>query len=324
MKKFIVNILLFIPFLFISYVFLIIVWGSFAPSFIKTNLNYGIGGYANTYSRISEVKEAKDVDILFLGASQTYRGFDPRIFKEYGYKTFNLGSPNQTPIQTKILVERYINKLNPKLIVYEVNPRVFIYDGVESSLDLIANDKIDLESLKMAITLNNIKTYHTLLYGYYRQFFNKNKNFKEDAVKGEDVYISGGFVEKKLSYNKSKRLGKHEIIKWVPKSHQSNSFESIVKVIKEKRIKLILIQAPITKNELARYEDQDKFDAYFSGKTTDYYNFNNLIKMNDSLHFFDNLHLNQPGVRFLNEELIKKVIANVQPGFGKMEAGVGN
>ena len=324
MKKFIAKILLFIPLLFISYFLLLIVWNRFAPSFMKTNLRYGIGGYANMYSRISEVKEVKDVDILFLGASHAYRGFDPRIFKEYGYKTFNLGSPNQTPIQTKILVERYINRLNPKLIVYEVHPRAFLFDGVESSLDILANDKIDLKSFKMAITLNSIKTYNTLLYGYYRQVFNKNKNFKEDPVKGDDIYISGGFVEKKLSFNKPERLDAYKMSKWNPKTHQINSFESILKIIKEKRIKLILVQAPVTSNDFDQYKNIEAIDAYFSGKTPNYYDFNKLIKMNDSLHFFDSHHLNQHGVRIFNEALIKKVIMNTQPGFGKMRADVGN
>ena len=53
----------------------------------------------------------------------------------------------------------------------------------------------------MAFTLNSIKTYNTLLYGCYRQFLNKDKNFKEDSLKGEDLYIPGGYVQKKISYN---------------------------------------------------------------------------------------------------------------------------
>jgi hypothetical protein len=38
------------------------------------------------YSRLSEIKNYKDIDILFLGSSHTYRGFDTRIFLDSGYK----------------------------------------------------------------------------------------------------------------------------------------------------------------------------------------------------------------------------------------------
>ena len=316
MKKFISKILLIIPFLFISYVLLLIVWGSFAPSFIRSNLNYGIAGYGHMYSRISEVRQIKDVDILFLGSSHTYRGFDPRIFREYGYKTFNLGSPNQTPQQTEVLLERYINTLNPKLIIYETNPRTFTYDGVESSLDLLANDKIDMKSLKMALKINNVRTYNSLLYGYYRQLFNKNKNIKEDPVKGDDLYISGGYVEKDLSY-KRKRPAEYGKLRWNPLKSQLISFENIIKLINKKKIKLILVQAPITRLVFDQYDEANgRIDAYLSGKTPNYYNFNYLLKMDDGLHYFDSHHLNQYGVRIFNEEIIKKVIPKVQQACG--------
>jgi len=78
------------------------------------------------------------VDILFLGSSHSYRGFNPQYFS--GYKTFNLGSSAQTPIQTNLLLKRYLHQLNPKTIVYEVYPISLSIDGVESSSDIIAND----------------------------------------------------------------------------------------------------------------------------------------------------------------------------------------
>ena len=312
MKKFISKILLFIPFMFVSYYLMLIVWGNYAPSFIRSNLEYYIGGYGHMYSRLSEVKQLKDIDILFLGSSQAYRGLDPRIFKDYGYKTFNLGSPNQTPLQTKILLERYLKRLNPKLVIYEINPRSFIFDGVESSLDLLANDKIDIKSLEMALTLNNVKTYNTLLYGYYRQLFNKNKYIKEDAVKGADLYIPGGFVEKNLSYHR-KRTDVYDKLAWNPVEYQLSSFESILKLIEEKKIKLIVLQAPMTGVVRDQYKEANgKLEPYMCRQTRHYYNFNHLLRLNDDSFYFDSHHLNRYGVKIFNEELIKKVIPKVQ------------
>jgi len=309
MKKFLANVLLFIPFLLTSYFIFLIAWGSFAPGHLRKNLIYGIGGYANMYSRICEAKKMHNVDILFLGASHTYRGFDPRIFKEYGYNTFNLGSPNQTPLQTEILLERYLNNLNPKLIIYEVHPWPFLLDGVESALDLLANDKIDMSSVKMALILNNVKAYNTLIYSWYRQLFDLDNGFKEEMKKEDDTYISGGYVEKKLSFNSPEAEKKEEIpvtlAHWKPKAYQLIAFERILKIIKDKNIEMVFVQAPVTKMVFNVFDGNDKFDAFISSKTDHYINFNYLMKLDDSLDFFDSHHLNQQGVRVFNEALLK-------------------
>ena len=58
-------------------------------------------------------------------------------------KTFNLGSSSQTPIQTKMLLDEHLDRLNPKLVVFEVYPVVFQLEGVESALDFIANTEFN-------------------------------------------------------------------------------------------------------------------------------------------------------------------------------------
>ena len=312
MKKFIVRVLLFIPFVSFFYIVLLLAGSSVFSSMPFTNLKYPVAGYAHMYSRIAEVKQTKDIDILFLGASFAYRGFDPRIFKQYGYKTFNLGSSNQTPIQTKLLLDRYLRTLNPKMIVLEVAPRSFMFDGVESSLDVIANDEIDLKTLKMALTLNNVRTYNTLIYGYFRQIFNINKGITEDAAKGDDLYIPGGFVEKKVIYNRD--FSDNPAMRWVPIPYQIESFESILKLIRKHNIRLFLVQAPLTQAENEIFEaDQELIDNYFLSKTSNYFNFNRILKLNDSLHFIDSRHLNQHGVVVFNREVIRKIQRVIKP-----------
>ncbi len=300
---------------------MLVAWKHFAPPDIKTNLIYEVAGYAYTYLRMKEARQIKDVDILFLGSSHTYRGFDPRIFKEYGYKTFNMGSSNQTPLQTKVLLDRYLNTLNPKLIVYEVTPINFEYDGVESSLDILANDKLDLESLKMAFTINHIKTYNTLLYSCYLSLLNRKEIFEQDTVSGSDTYISGGYVQSKILHNRE-GFDNYEKSNWVPVSHQLKAFESILHTINKKRIRFILVQAPVSRHEYENcYNDNDHIDAYFLSKTPYYYNFNNILKVNDSLDFFDAHHLTQSAVRVFNEELISRIIKNIHLSQNATEAG---
>ena len=283
------------------YILLIIFWGNYTPDLLKKNLNYEIGSYGHMYSRLQEIKDVKDVDILILGSSHAYRGFDPRIFKQHGLNMFNLGSSAQSHIQTEILLKRYLDSINPKLIIYEVYPGTFGSDGVESSLDIIANDKNDSESIRMALTQNHIKVYNTLIYGFYRDYFKKNINYKEEIVKGNDTYIEGGFVEKELQYFEPTEFNE---AKWYLGGEQYYFFENALLLIKERNIPFILVQAPIAPSRYKSYSNNSDFDDTMR-KYGVYYNFNELIELNDELHFYNSHHLNQNGVEIFNTNLIE-------------------
>ena len=127
-----------------------------------------------------------------------YRGFDVRLFQHKGLKVFNLGSSAQTPIQSYILLTRYIDELNPKLIVYDVYPETFSIDGVESALDVVSNDKNDFLSLNMIFELNNIKLYNTYIYSLLLDLKGDKIKYQEPIRKKNDTYIPGGYVQKDL------------------------------------------------------------------------------------------------------------------------------
>ena len=273
---------------------------------LKPNINYKIGSYGHTYSRLSEIKNHGDVDILFLGSSHAYRGFDTRIFLNNGYKSFNLGSSAQTPLQTKVLLKRYLESLNPELVIYEVYPTTFTIDGVESSLDIVSNDKNDLYSLDMALRINNIKTYNTLIYSITRDLLRLNNSFSEPIFKGNDKYISGGYVEKEIGFFQPTQFKKKEI---ALKDYQLESFSEIVQMVKNKNIELILVYAPISKVNYESYGNNHYFDSIIKNYA-EYYNFNEIIDLNDSLHFYDSDHLNQNGVDIFNEKLIELLNKN--------------
>ncbi len=288
-------------FFFIFYICFLFIWGNYAPSVWKPNLKYRIGSYGHMHTRLREIKNISNVDILFLGSSHAYRGFDTRIYKNIGLKAFNLGSSGQTPIQTQLLLRRYLNKLNPRLIIYEVYPETFTIDGVESSLDMIANDKNDWYSLEMAMKINNIITYNAFLYGLLRDWFNLNQFFHEPIKKEKDTYISGGFVEREVDYFKSKTFDKKEI---QINAQQLTAFSEVIAYLKNKNIRVILVYAPIPPSVYNQYLNNYYFDSMMR-QYSEYYNFNEIVHLNDSLHFYDSHHLNQSGVRIFNTKLIE-------------------
>ncbi len=301
MRKFITSFFIFVLFALFLYVSSIFLWGTFAPTSLKPNLNYRIGSKGHLFSRIQEIKKIDSVDILFLGSSHAYRGFDPRIFTSHKLKTFNLGSSSQTPIQTLLLLKRYLDNIKPKSIVYEVYPETFMIDGIESSLDIIANDKNDEFSFKMAYHLNHIKTYNTLIYSFIQDLFHTKDSFYESIQKKGDTYIKGGFVEAEMKYYIPTSFPPKKII--IDKKHLS-FFEEIIHEIKKRNIPLTLVFAPVSASFYTSYNNTNYFDRIMSSYAP-YYNFNKTLKLEDSLHFSDYHHLNQTGVKLFNEALIK-------------------
>ncbi|MGB1232431.1 MAG: hypothetical protein ACPG5M_09345 [Winogradskyella sp.] len=301
MRKFIINSIAFLFFSVLFYSIALLLWGSVAPASLKPNLNYRMGSYGHMFSRLYEVKNTTDVDVLFLGSSHAYRGFDTRIFSKHNLKTFNLGSSAQTPKQTKVLLNRYLERINPKLVIYEVYPETFMFDGIESSLDIIANDHNDFDSFKMTLNHNHLKVYNTFLYGAIRNLFNLNQSFTEPINKEADTYIPGGFVEKEIKYFKpipfeDKKIALNE--------DQLQEFSKIVSKLKNEDYKVVLVYAPITPTYYSSYTNTRYFDSVMKTHS-EYYNFNKLIRLEDSLHFYDKDHLNKNGVNLFNEKLIK-------------------
>lgn len=301
MKVFILKNLMFCLFALLFYVFIVFLFGKFIPSQFKPNINYRIGSYGHMNSRIKEINDMNETKILFLGSSHAYRGFDTRIFKSKGISSFNLGSSSQTPLQTMVLLKRYLQKIKPEMVIYEVYPEIFSMDGVESSLDIIANDRNDVYSIRMAIEVNNMKVYNTLIYGMSRDLFNMNSTFSEPAVKGNDTYIPGGYVERKIEYFNPSEFEKH---KFEFLEYQLDEFRNIVEYLKSMGIKVILVYAPVSPSLYKSYLDKSEFDKLMDS-FSEYYNFNVICKMNDTLHFYDPHHMNQNGVEIFNEKLIE-------------------
>lgn len=286
----------------VAYLLLVVLWGLLAPRVLKKNISFRLGGYGYTFTRLKEVNKFKDIDVLCIGSSHSYRGYDPRIFQKHGLKIFNLGTSSQTPIQTELLLKKYVVQLNPKLVILDVYPVVFGNDGVESTLDLISNGKIDESLQKVAMEDKNIKVYNTLIYGLFRQSLDLNKKFKEPLHEDGDTYIPGGYVETFRKYNEVRNL-QPRAIKILPA--QYNAFKRTTEFLKEKNIPYIIIQSPITRKSYLSYLNNSDFDSLFR-KLGPYYNGNNDFNLPNSM-FLDDHHLNQTGVDIYDQKIVKLI-----------------
>lgn len=311
-KKLISKLMFFIPTLLLFYVISICLWGEFAPANFKGNMTYATESASNTYFTLREAELVKNTDILFLGSSRTYRGFDPRIFKRFGINTFNLGSSSQKPVQTKILLDTYLKRLNPKLVIFELSPLVFKGGGLESSIDILTNAPISKTSFKIALDNKNLLIFNCLIFQIYKYLLDKDPRLHVNPVASNDTYIGNGYVQTKLKNNHN--VDNHFNMDKIDEINQVEAFEQIVSLLHKEKIKVIFVQAPTESVFYNSFKGNEKFDKQII-KYGEYYNFNKIVKLNDTLDFYDDNHLTQSGVEKFNLSLID--VMQMSRKFGK-------
>ncbi|MEL6625646.1 MAG: hypothetical protein AAFQ83_12830 [Bacteroidota bacterium] len=311
MKKFLLHILQFGLLLTILYPLLLLLWGAIFPQFLKPNLLFVQGGTGHMHTRMEDVKYTDEVDILFLGSSHAYRGFDTRIFEAAGYRVFNLGSSSQSPFQTQVLLNRYLDRLNPKYIIYEVYPGAMELDGVESAVDVISNDTLDTYAWDMLWNVPHIKVANTFLYVWLLDLWGGRKAYQEapHKIEEKDTYISGGYVQKAFVPYPHPHLPKRD---WDIHTGQLHTFEAILSDLNARGIPLTLVYAPITSTAYRSHPNQEVYDEIFR-QLGDYQNFNGKLPLVDSLHFYDAHHLNQEGVEIFNHALLDSLEKRIMP-----------
>jgi len=284
------------------YVLLVCLWGEFIPKAFSTNLTVE-NRYENTSMRLHDVKGYEDIDILFLGSSRAFSGFDTRMYERIGYSSFNLGTSSQTPIQTEVLLERYLDVLNPELIIYEVSPSMFSSDGVESSTDIIANGKCDLHAIKMGYNTRHLKVFNTLIFRIYTRIFKKDKMPEPGTLNFDRRYIKGGFLESDQTEYIPLKLASSPQVENL-NNDQINEFKLILDMISSRKIQLILVQVPFAPSKYESHQAINPVFDYQMEQYGAYYNLNETMHLIDTIHFRDDFHLNMRGVRLLNGNII--------------------
>ena len=113
------------------------------------------GGH--TLERFDNFRPETKYDILVFGSSTANRSIDPATFKRKGLIVYNLGTDDQTPLNTEILVKHYVPLAKPKLVILDLYNRVFCQSPYESAADIIQNCNSDKAALNMALQLGDIR-----------------------------------------------------------------------------------------------------------------------------------------------------------------------
>lgn len=295
MKKFIIKLVLTLIYIGSSYFFTLPVF-YFSP--VRGNLKQNKGGHGHMYTRLNEVETACNKDILFLGSSHTYRGFDTELFEAQGISSFNLGSSGQTPDVTNLLLKRYISTIDPDVVIYEVYPETIFNQSIGSRVDVISNSKlVNFDFLDWAdCGMTEINSKILSFWSWVR-----HPNFTEKKVKGDDKYVSGGYVR-----NTNKRLkidSVNEPLTVDVKNQGFDYFLNNIELLQRFNKEIILVYAPLPKDTYERYTQNTEIDSIYRSTGLPYYNYN-YLEFDDILHFKDDNHLNHAGVQLFNQALL--------------------
>ncbi|MDZ4752386.1 MAG: hypothetical protein SGI87_12275 [Flavobacteriales bacterium] len=87
----------------------------------------------------SDLVSYSNPEIVVIGSSHAYRGYDPRIFQLEELDMINTGTSSQHSLASYILTRKYWNYESKPTYIIDVYPQVFMDDGIECSTRLIQN-----------------------------------------------------------------------------------------------------------------------------------------------------------------------------------------
>lgn len=296
MKHLVRNIILFIP---LAILFVTLATLLLGGTGLLRNVTYIADSGDNLYTKTREAETVQDVDVLFIGSSHSYRTFDPRIFARHGVKAFNLGSSNQTPLQSEVLLRTLLPKVNPRLVVFEVHPDIIAYDGIEAAIYQLCNVKPSLPMALMALRSRNWRVVMTALYAIPRNLLSSEFNHRSENTVG----YAAGFLEHELEYYSPQPL---DTVAIQPLPRQLDALRRCTSWIQACGIPYILLEVPDTKNLLESYSNLPEFQSLMGGYGK--FCFKPLDSLDDSLHFYNQDHLNQHGVELYDEYICDSLI----------------
>lgn len=306
MKRLTTRLLTFLPVALAGYLLLLWLLGDLG--WVRT-ANTRMGATDHLCTRVKEIPSYHDVDVLFLGSSHSYRTFDTRFYQSHGISCFNLGSSNQTPTQTLVLLQAYLDSLSPRQVVFEVHPDIMNHDGVESAVGLLANVPLTPAMTRMALSMGNMKVVNTWLYALWNQrILHRLDDFVEDSVIQNTVYVSGGYVEvTKKSFERKRYPRKNLTID----PRQLDALKECLSMLKERNIPYLLVEVQDAYQLRKTYLNHDWFEQQMRQLGPYRYK---VLPMEDTIHFSNSNHLFKPGIEMFNEDFLpdlKLLISNL-------------
>lgn len=246
--------------------------------------------------KMKEWDPAARWDAIVIGSSHAYRGYDPRVFAERGFRMFNLGSTAQTPLSSYIVLKHYVDSTNTRLVIMDLYENAFDQDGAESVSDLTENLSSDAAAAELAFDYGdprglNMFTLRMLSKGDRPQY-------------GDPDYKGAGFSVKSDSLKRPVTYDTGRPLQLVPK--QLRYFQRCVDLCAERGITLVLSTHcyPQASDHARHAAFVHAIDSVLAGKDLRWFDLSYAHHLNDRDHFSDRNHLNAAGARIFTARLL--------------------
>jgi hypothetical protein len=297
---------------------------------ILVGLDFGVGKilelayYSQTsgkFYRTTAIVDRTTADVLIFGSSRAIHHYDSRVFEsELGMSTFNAGSRGQDMIYTYAILKSALKRYTPKLVILNIDTRLFNLEGkFERLADLapyyrsheelrtIIERRSKFENVKLLSTVYqyNSTLLHIINYALFPQIdydgFFPLKGVAE--IKGVNLLpVNGDLLVDNdyLFYYQSflddcQKAGVQIIVTLSP---------SLIATAKEPQAMQVAMENAKTRNiPIMDYSQDQRF-------------------INHSEFYADTAHLNESGAQFFSRIFINDLISNQMVHDNKLSAEI--
>lgn len=252
------------------------------------------GGIA--YAKFKEFDPAAHFDVLVIGSSHAYRGYDPRIFAKHGLRMFNLGSSAQTPLNSFHVLKHHVAQGSRPLVIYDVYEGAFENDGLESTSELVVNIGSDRAAMGMAWDLRDLRAVNMLAVRYLLA------DGPPDHV--DSTYRAGGYSERADSLKEPVKYPRYDRARI--RKDQVEHLSRTLAWCRQQELPVVLVSHyyPHQGDSLGHAAFASLIDSVRAPYDVPYIDLAFGHRLSDRDHFYDHNHLNQAGVKIFNAQLI--------------------
>lgn len=241
-------------------------------------------------------------DAVVLGSSHAYRGYDPRVFQNRGYRMFNLGSSAQTPMNGYYVLKQYADSARIPLVIFDMYENAFTQDGLESTSELTQHVPSDVEAWGMAWGVHDLRAVNMMALRYFTR--DVGPMFTDSTYRGAGYAVRTARAPANVRYDVGRPLRMN--------ANQRRYFTACIDLCRARGVELVFTthfyphQSDTAKHTLFHHF----VDSTARVHGLRYLDFAYAHELSDTDHFCDHNHLNETGARIFNVRLVDSLVAN--------------
>lgn len=300
MNKLILNIFLFSGLTAIVYSVMVFVLFQIpmggTPFLYRTT--YGLQWKGGPAHRVFEnFSKNEKRDIIIIGTSHAYRGYNPKIFLEHGLKMRALATSSQSLKSSYVIAKCLVNKENCDVVIIDLYERIFSSSSLESTADLVQHLPDNKSALALAWESGDIRALNM----FATRLVSKNTEPLFDS----EVEMKDGFgtSHDTISFPLKKRYYDYT---YETMPEQIKYLKKLVRYLQNEGIQVILTECPLP-YFVSDYNHKlflKDLEPVIKELKVPFYNYAYNSGLNEITLFYDDNHLNHAGVKIYNNRLI--------------------